>query len=274
VTALLGEYPANLLCRILEVPRSSFYYRSKKSSPAMDLLPLKNLIRVIRTTFRGCGVRSAYRYLVRDYTRYSLREVRQAYVEMGILGKVHPRRPRTTDSRKTERRFPDLVKGLTLTGPNHVWVGDVTEFRIGSRSVYLVLLMDAFSRMILGWALSSRNDTELAMQALEMALATGKPHIHHTDQGTPYGSKLYVAKLEDYGITSSMAEQGRPKDNAKAERLNRTLKYEDIRLSEYRNLAEASQGIQAFVLKYNTRRMHQSLKNQTPNQIHQQKKNP
>jgi transposase InsO family protein len=234
----------------------------------LDLGPLKDLIRLIRTTFRGCGVRSAYRYLARDYTRYSRSQVRQAYVEMGILRKVPARRVRTTDSRSTERRFPDLVKGLKLEGPNHVWVGDVTEFPVGGRSVYLVLLMDAFSRKILGWALSTRNDTALALRALETALATGRPLIHHTDQGTPYGSKRYVERLEAMGIRSSMAQRGKPEDNGKAERLNRTLKEEEIRLGEYRGLAEASQAIEEYVLKYNERRIHQALGYRTPSRVH------
>jgi putative transposase len=250
----------------LDVPRSSAYYRAVQKE--VDLEPLKALIRVVRVTFPGCGVRKMYAYLVRDYTRYTRQQVRRAYVEMGLLGKVRPRRIRTTDSSRTEQRFPNLLKGLVLTGPNHAWVGDVTFLRVGMRFAYLALIMDAFSRAILGWALSTRNDTALARRALEMALETGRPKLHHTDQGGPYGSDAYVARLQSLKVQISMSSAGKPEENGKAERLNRTLKEEEIYLNEYRNLGEATSAIDLFVRKYNQQRLHQALGYKTPSQIH------
>lgn len=262
---LSGEYPAAKLCALLGVPRSSLYY-SAGLGPSEDLGPLKEAILALRVTFPGCGVRKMYHYVVRDFTRHSRSQVRRVYLELGILGKPFPRIPRTTNSKHTESRFPNLVKGLKVERPNQVWVGDVTYIRIGRRFAYLALLSDAFSRTILGWALSFHNDTILAKAALAMALESGKPEIHHTDQGSPYGSSAYLAMLGPT-VKSSMAAPARPEDNGQAERLNRTVKEEEVRIAEYQTLEQARQGIREFVQKYNTQRLHQALGYRTPSQL-------
>lgn len=266
MSELRSEFPLSRLCRLLNVPRSSLYYQPRV--PDADLGPLKELILTLRVSFPGCGVRKMYFYLVRDFTRYSRSQVRKAYQELGILGKARPRKVRTTDSSKTEHRFPNLLQDLVLSGPNHVWAGDVTYVRVGARFAYLALLMDAFSRFVLGWELSFRNDTALILSALKMALKAGRPQIHHSDQGGPYGSQAYVARLKGLKVRISMAGAGKPEENGKAERLNRTFKEEEIYRNEYSSLEEARRAIGAFVSCYNERRLHQALGYKTPSQVH------
>jgi transposase InsO family protein len=212
-----------------------------------------------------------HRYLVRRYTSYTRSQVQRAYHELGILGKARVRKVRTTNSASTERRFVNRIKDLAIVRPNQVWVGDVTYIRVGTAGAFLALLMDAFSRMILGWSLSLSNDTSLAKEALEMALKTGSPEIHHTDQGSPYGSAAYTKRLHSLGIRSSMSQPGKPEDNGRAERLNRTIKEEEVYRNEYRTVAEAKHAIELFISKYNHHRLHQALNYRTPSEVHRPK---
>lgn len=265
--ALSSEFPLRKLCQLLQVPRSSAYYTSQGPLP-VDLTPLKELIRTVRVTFPGCGFRKMHRYLVRHYTSYPRSQVQRAYVELGILGKAQVRKVRTTNSESTERRFANRIKDLAIVRPNQVWVGDVTYIRVRTAGAFLALLMDAFSRMILGWGLSLVNDTMLAKEALEMALKTGSPEIHHTDQGSPYGSAVYTKRLQSLGIQSSMSKPGKPEDNGRAERLNRTIKEEEVYRNEYQTVAQARHAIEHFIQIYNHQRLHQALNYRTPNEVH------
>lgn len=263
------EWPLTRLCRLFEVPRSSVYHRpSVKAGP--DLGPLKELVQTLRVTFPRTGVRKMWHYLVRHYTRYSRSQVRQAYLELGLLEKPRPKKPRTTDSRFTENRFPNRVKELRVERVHQVWVGDVTCFRVNGRLVHLALLMDAYSRMVLGWAIDPSNDGRLAQRALEKALEWGTPEVHHTDQGSPYGSNAYRNVLERFGTLSSMSAAGKPEENGKAERLNRTLKEEEIQICEYRDLQDAKDSVQSYLQTYNNMRIHQALGYRTPREVYEQ----
>jgi putative transposase len=266
VRSLADEHPISRLCELMSVPRSSVYY-SRSLTDEVDLSPLKELILTVRVTFQNAGVRLMYHYLASYYTRYTRAQVRQAYVELGLLRKPPPARPRTTDSTNTEHRFPNLVKKLPIERVNQVWVGDVTYVRVGSRFAYLATLMDACSRMIVGWGLSFSNDTNLVKGVLLRALRMGHPEIHHSDQGGPYGSKAYVRILTEHSVIISMAAVGKPEENGRAERLNRTLKEEEVRLSEYQTFDQAVQSIDHFILIYNTMRLHQALGYRTPIEI-------
>lgn len=265
---LAGEFSLAKLCSVLKVPRSSLYYASRVK-PDEDLQPLKDLILALRVTFTKAGVRTMYHYVVSYYTRYTRKQVRQAYLELGLLRKPAARKPRMTDSRNTECRFPNLVKGLKVERVHQVWVGDVTFIRIRRRFAYLALLMDSYSRMIVGWNLSFSNDTSLARDTLEMAFTSGQPEIHHTDQGGPYGSKVYSKILSDREIVQSMADAGKPEQNGQAERLNRTVKEEEVQLSEYISLEQAYESIRQYILIYNTMRIHQSLGYRAPVEVFQ-----
>ena len=264
---LAPEFGTSACCRVLMVPRSTANYRSVKA-PRADLDPLKATIRTVLTTFRGYGVHRMFVHLRGLGLAVPRRSVRQAYLEMGLLKKTRSRRVRTTDSRHDDPVHPDLVKGLDIEGPDHVWAADVTYLRVGARFAYLALVMDIWTRQIMGWEVGSANDTCLTLSALREGLRSGRrPRIHHSDQGSNYASKLYVLEATGEGAAMSMTATGRPQDNGYAERLNRTVKEEEVLHSDYRDLQEAREGIGAYVRRYNDHRIHSSLGYRKPSEV-------
>jgi putative transposase len=251
-----------LLCRVMEIPRSSARYVSvQEDSEVLERLSL--VVQSLLVTNRGFGVQRMYRLLLRARLRVSRSQVRQVYLKLGILKKRAPRRAKTTDSNHSSPRYPNLVKGLEITCPEHVWVADVTYVWLTDRFAYLALLMDAFTRRLVGWAFSLANNTQLTITALKMALAGGgPPKIHHSDQGSTYASPRYIRLLPLTII--SMAAVGKPHENGYAERVNRTVKEEEIAFGDYRSFAEAEEAIGAFIIRYNNDRIHSSLGYITP----------
>jgi transposase InsO family protein len=242
-------------------------YRSLHKPPK-DLTGFKEIILTVLVTHPRFGVKRMYKMLQRMGVILSRQDVKRAYKELGLLKRVPPRRIYTTDSTHNEPRYPNLVKDQKAEQPNHIWAADVTYFRIGRRVAYLALIMDIFTREIMGFEISYANDTSLTLGALALALRTGRiPLIHHSDQGGNYASKRYVNALETLNVKLSMAAAGKPRENGFAERLNRTVKEEEIRLGEYLNMGEATQGISTFVRRYNESRIHSSLKYQTPSEV-------
>jgi transposase InsO family protein len=198
----------------------------------------------------------------------SRRIVRQAYIEMKLLKTVARRKVSTTNSRHEHPLYPNRVKGVQAVSPDHIWVADVTYLRVQTRFAYLALLMDLYTRQIVGWGLSFANDTRLTLFALQMAFRTGRrPEIHHSDRGSNYAAAAYTLELTGAGTLISMAATGKPQENGYAERLNRTVKEEEILLSEYLSLEEARQGLQAYVQRYNEDRIHSSLGYECPSQV-------
>jgi len=160
------------------------------------------------------------------------------------------------------------MHSLSIERPDQVWAADVTYLKILTRYAYLALLMDVFTRRIVGWALSLANDTALTVSALEVALSLGRsPEIHHGDLGANYSCNDYIKRLKARGIQISMAAAGAPYENGYAERLNRTIKEEEIRLGDYRDLQDASTGIEAFIARYNHERIHSSISYRTPSEV-------
>jgi transposase InsO family protein len=209
-----------------------------------------------------------YAMLRRLRVHASRSAVRRAYVELRLLRRPAPRRVRTTNSRHEHPRHPNLVRELVVERPDQVWVADVTYIRVQRRFAYLALLMDVFTRRIVGWGFSLANDTRLSLQALEMALALGRsPEVHHGDQGANYACDEYVRRLQARGVCISMAAAGAPYENGYAERLNRTVKDEETRPSDYRNFIEARCGLETFIARYNRQRIHSSLAYKTPSEV-------
>lgn len=179
----------------------------------------------------------------------------------------------TTDSNHSLRVFPNLARDLTLTGMDQLWVADITYIRLPRDFVYLAVLLDAFSRRVIGWALERHLMTELPLAALQMALTTRqlKPGlVHHSDQGKQYACAEYVSLLIKHQIRVSMSRTGNPYDNAKAERFMRTVKYEEVYLADYQTLTEARASISHFIEEvYNRKRLHSALGYRPPVEFEQ-----
>ena len=169
----------------------------------------------------------------------------------------------TTDSNHTRRIYPNLAEGLILTAPDQLWRADITYIRLRDEFVFLAVILDAYSRRVIGWALDRTLEDELTLSALRMALARRivQPGlVHHSDRGTQYASSDYTNLLKDHGITISMSRKGNPWDNAACESFMKTLKYEEVYRNEYRDLAEARASIREFLEKiYNQKRLHSAL---------------
>jgi len=169
----------------------------------------------------------------------------------------------TTDSDHGLPVSPNLARRMTLTGLDQLWVADLTYIRLELEFVYLAVILDAFSRRVIGWALDRTLDTELTLQALRRALVRRRPVlglVHHSDRGVQYASHDYTQLLRDHGIQISMSRKANPWDNAACESFLKTLKYEEVYRTEYRDLAEARSGIGAFLEKvYNQKRLHSAL---------------
>jgi len=169
----------------------------------------------------------------------------------------------TTDSNHTRRIYPNLAEGLILTAPDQLWRADITYIRLRDEFVFLAVILDAYSRRVIGWALDRTMEDELTLAALRMALsrrAVQAGLVHHSDRGSQYASNDYTDLLKTNGIDISMSRKGNPWDNAACESFMKTLKYEEVHRNEYRDLAEARACIAEFLEKvYNQKRLHSAL---------------
>lgn len=177
----------------------------------------------------------------------------------------YKRKVSTTNSQHPYPRYPNLVQDLVITRPDQVWVGDLTYVRLHDDFVYLAVLMDVYTRAIRGWHLGRSLEGELTFTALKRALVSHKAEIHHSDQGVQYAANSYVKLLRENNIAISMAEVGEPTQNGYAERLMRTIKEEEVSLSEYEDFTDAYQRLGEFLVEvYTHKRIHSSLGYLTP----------
>jgi len=256
-------HPIESACDLLALPRSTYYYQPAES----DEHELEAAIEDIAGQFPTYGTRRVTRQLGRapQDLRVNRKRVRRIMAEKGLLRPVKRRRIRTTDSQHGYLRYPNLVKDLEITYPEQVWVSDITYIRLQQEFVYLSVILDVFTRAIRGWYLSRVLDQELTLTALRRALATRVPEMHHSDQGVHYATYAYVELLRNHGIQISMAAVGKAEENGYAERLIRTIKEEEVYLSEYRDLADARSQIGRFIEDvYMTKRIHSALGYLTP----------
>jgi putative transposase len=169
----------------------------------------------------------------------------------------------TTDSNHNFRVYPNLAGEMELTGLNQLWRADITYIRLETEFVYLAVVLDAYSRRVIGWALDRTLEDDLAIAALQMALRHRKPVeglTHHSDRGVQYASNDYTVLLNEHGVRISMSRSGNPYDNATCESFMKTLKYEEVYRQDYRDLAEARASIERFIEKvYNAKRLHSAL---------------
>jgi transposase InsO family protein len=257
------SYPIELACQLVDLPRSSFYYRSHKADESQLEADLKAVVGQY-VTYGTRRVRSQLRRPPYGY-RINRKRVQRIMRQKGLLRPVKRRKSRTTDSDHPYPRYPNLVKELEITHPEQVWVCDITYIRLGQGFSYLAIVMDVFTRAIRGWRLSKLLDQKLTLQALHMALADHVPEIHHSDQGVHYAAHAYVDLLRAHQIQISMAAVGKAEENGYAERFMRTIKEEEVDLSDYRDFADALCQIGRFIEDvYNHKRIHSSLGYLTP----------
>jgi putative transposase len=261
---LKHEYPVAVICDVLDYPRSQVYYQAQE---AVDESEIKAVIATIAGKYPTYGYRRITAQLQRQGHEINHKRVARLMAEMEIMGKPPRKRKRTTNSNHEYRRYPNRVMNLVIERPNQVWVGDITYIRLQEEFVYLAVLMDVFTRSIRGWHLARSMDQSLTLRALEKGLEKGVPEIHHSDQGVQYAATAYVNLLSQHGVAISMAEVGAAWQNGYAERLMRTIKEEEVDLTEYRNFAEAYQQIENFLEDvYMEKRIHSSLGYLTPSE--------
>ncbi len=267
--SLVQEYPARLVCRLLDFPRCGLY-RVPADQPDKDAQLRQALVR-LAGQWPTYGYRRLSAMLKRGGFAANSKRVRRLMDEEGIHGSLPVRRKRTTDSNHAFPRYANLVEGLEVVRPDQVWVADITYIRLRQDFVYLAVIMDVYTRLIRGWHLGRSLDAGLTLLALERALGTHRPEIHHSDQGVQYACSDYVAMLLGVGAQVSMAAVGQPEENGFAERLMRTIKEEEVDLSDYQGYADAYRQLGRFLGDvYNRKRIHSSLGYLTPLEFEQQ----
>jgi len=266
--SLIQQYPARLVCRLLDFPRCQLY-RTATPRPDPDPALRAALVR-LAGQWPTYGYRRLTAMLKREGFVANSKRVRRLMEEEGIHGRLPVRRKRTTDSNHAFPRYANLVEGLAVVRPEQVWVADITYIRLRQEFVYLAVIMDVFTRLIRGWHLGRSLDADLTRLALERALAARRPEIHHSDQGVQYACGGYVARLRAVDARISMAAVGAPEENGFAERLMRTIKEEEVDLSDYQDYADALRQLSRFLDDvYNRKRIHSALGYLTPLEFEQ-----
>lgn len=253
-------------CEALGLPRATWYRLRNLCNgvvlpdPDIDLRDRIQRIALAKTVY---GYRRMTAELGRSGVLVNHKRVLRIMREDNLLCLRKRRFIATTDSAHGLPVYPNLASGMKVDAINRLWVADITYIRLRGEFIYLAVILDAYSRRVIGWALSRRIDTALSVAALEMALSCRQIEtglIHHSDRGVQYASLEYTNLLKEAGITISMSRRGNPYDNARAESFMKTLKYEEVYLSEYANLTEARSKIGHFLDQiYNRDRLHSRL---------------
>ena len=261
------EDDANIrrLCALAEVSRAGYYRHFGPHAPAREDADLRDLIQREALAHRHYGYRRLAHALRRQGLIVNAKRVLRLMREDNLLSlRAKPFVPRTSDSRHRFAIRPNLTRGLLPTGLDQLWVADITYVRLAEDFVYLAVVIDAFSRKVVGWALAGHLEASLALAALDQALAARQPQpeslIHHSDRGVQYACSDYVERLEARKIAVSMSRPGNPYDNAKAESFMKTLKTEEVNGKAYANIEDARRQIGAFIdTIYNRQRLHSAL---------------
>jgi putative transposase len=262
--SLATPIPLERLCRLALVSRAGFYRWKDAPTGADADLDLRDEIQRIALEFPYYGWPRITAELEKRGWQANHKRVYRIMREDNLL--CLRRRKfvvATTNSNHTRPIYPNLARGMALTGINQLWVADITYIRLESEFVYLAVILDVFSRRVIGWALDRTLEDELTIAALQMALDNRSPApglVHHSDRGVQYASGDYTDLLKDRQITISMSRKGNPYDNAFCESFMKTLKYDEVHRQEYRDLAEARASIEHFLERvYNEKRLHSAL---------------
>lgn len=253
-------------CDLLALSRSTYYYKPTVNKKNEEY---KRLILGVWMKYPFYGYRKITKALKKNGHKVNKKRVLRLMNEIGIQA-IYPK-PYLSKPAINHKKYPYLLKGLKITHPNHAWASDITYLKINGGYIYLVAIIDIYSRKALTWRISNTLDNRFCKEVLEEALVKyGKPDIFNTDQGSQFTSNDFLSILENNDIKISMDGKGRALDNVYIERLWRSLKYEEIYLKEYEEISECIDSVNKYFTFYNTERFHQSLEYETPDDIYYQ----
>ncbi len=263
---------------MIELSPTSFYYKPKRSREEREAeqAQIRALIESVQSDFPKAGYRKVQEYLERRDIKIGERRLRNVMEKYGLWAQIKKAWVKTTDSNHSHKLYPNLLPGMKLTGTNQVWASDITYIRIRNGFVYLAVILDLFSRKVIGWAVSKRIDSELAMNALRMAMRRRKPKpgvIHHSDRGVQYVCQRYVRLLTRLGFHLSNSAKGNPYDNAFVESFMKIVKQEEVYLANYETFLDVLENLPRFIEEvYNERRIHSAIGYMTPNELEEMEK--
>jgi putative transposase len=261
------------MCELTQVSRAAFYRHWRESQPLREETALRDVVQHRALARRYYGYRRLGAELRREGWCVNHKRLIRIMREDNLLCLRKPVfKPPTTDSRHSWRVWPNLARHLAPMVINQLWVADITYVRLAEAFVYLAVILDAFSRKVVGWAMADHLKANLALDALEMALGHRQVIagglVHHSDRGVQYACGDYIERLEAAGIQPSMSRAGCPYDNAMAESFMKTLKHEEVDASDYQNLDHARSAIGQFIEGvYNRQRLHSALAYQSPTEF-------
>ncbi|TIP39891.1 MAG: IS3 family transposase [Mesorhizobium sp.] len=270
-----GEFNIDRMCWLAGVSRASYYRHWLDSAPRRAETGLRDLIQKLALGNTHYGYRRIGALLRREGWQVNHKCVLRIMREDNLLClRASPFVPVTTNSRHGWQVVPNLARGMILNGVNQLWVADITFLHLAEEFAFLAVVLDAFSRKVVGWALDTHLRASLAIEALEMAIADRQPVpgslIHHSDRGVQYACGAYSELLHLHGIQASMSRVGNPYDNAKAESFMKTLKQEEVQGLAYKDADDARKHIGAFIeTVYNTQRLHSALDYLSPEEYEQ-----
>lgn len=250
-------------CELMGIHRSGIYYQPKAKEDDLNLMRLIDE-QFTKTPFYGtrrlCVILREKGFIV------NRKKMRRLMQQMGLEA-IYPRKKISIGNRM-DKRYPYLLKDLSIERPGQVWSEDITYIRLEKGFGYLTAIIDWFSRYVLSWRLSNLLDTDFCLEALTEALKTEQPEIFNTDQGSQFTSNEFIQLLEERGVAISMDGKGRALDNVFVERLWRSVKYEEVYLKDYKTMQEAYEGMKRYFTYYNMERPHQSLNYKRPYEVH------
>lgn len=253
-------------CRLIGIARSTAYYQPYLS---IENLEIMNKIDQINSKFPFYGKRKITVLLQKDGISIGIKKVRKLMTKMGLEA-IYPKK-KTSLPNQENKVYPYLLRNVEIKSVNQVWATDITYIKMAQGFIYLVAIIDWYSRYVLSWDISTTMEVEFCINTLKMALKECKPQIFNSDQGAQFTSQEFTRILQGEGVQISMDGRGRCMDNIFTERLWRSVKYEEVYLKDYQNPLDAYQNLKDYFNFYNNERLHQSLDYRTPSEIYYQK---